>query len=155
VVALANAAATAGDEVVRWIREAQVVEVTKDATGFALRLDTPAGERIEQADEIVATIGYEPDDALYRELQVHECYASRAPMKLSAALLAASGAGGADCLDLGGFGADVLQNPEPNFFILGAKSYGKTSAFLMRTGYEQVRDVMGSIAEDRGRPTGP
>lgn len=150
VVALANAAAAAGGDVVRWIRDAQVVEITKDAKGFALRLETRDGERLEQVDEVIATIGYEPDDSLYRELQVHECYASRAPMKLSAALLAASGAGGADCLDLGGFGPEVLQNPEPRFFILGAKSYGKTSAFLLRTGYEQVRVVMGLIASDRG-----
>ncbi|MDH4044446.1 MAG: NAD(P)-binding domain-containing protein [Gemmatimonadota bacterium] len=145
VVALANAVATAGGDVVRWIRDAQIVEITKDAKGFALRLETRDGEWVEQADEVIANIGYEPDDSLYRALQVHECYASRAPMKLSAALSAASGKGGADCLDLGGFGPDVLKNPEPDFFILGAKSYGKTSAFLLRTGYEQVRDVMGLI----------
>ncbi len=81
-------------------------------------------------------------------------------MKLAAALLAATGAGveeegaegaggAADCLALGGFGPEVLKNPEPNFFILGMKSYGRNSAFLLRTGYEQIRDVLGLLA---GRP---
>jgi hypothetical protein len=38
-------------------------------------------------------------------------------------------------------GANTLRNPEPNFFILGAKSYGRHSHFLLRTGFEQVREV--------------
>ena len=58
-----------------------------------------------------------------------------------------SGDGPADCMALGGFGSDVLKNPEPGFFILGSKSYGKNSAFLMRTGYEQVNDVMGLLEQ--------
>ncbi len=35
----------------------------------------------------------------------------------------------------------MLVNPEPGFFILGMKSYGRNSAFLLSTGYEQVRDL--------------
>jgi hypothetical protein len=62
-------------------------------------------------------------------------------MKLAASLLAAAAEAGGDCLKLGGFGPDVLVNPEPDFFILGMKSYGRNSAFLLSTGYEQVRDV--------------
>lgn len=100
-------------------------------------------------DRVVANIGYEPDDAIYRQLQVHECYASRAPMKLSAALLGAT-AESADCLDVGGFGPEVLENPEPNFFILGIKSYGRNPAFLLRTGYEQVRDAFTLLVPTRG-----
>ena len=148
----ANAAAREGKAT--WVPGTQVVEIAKDAAGFAVRLEGPAGPQEIRADEVVATIGYEPDDSLYRELQVHECYASRAPMKLAAALLAAAGEGKTDCLDLGGFGPDVLVNPEPRFFILGAKSYGKTSAFLLQTGYEQVRDVMGLLGGQAARRLG-
>lgn len=107
----------------------------------------------ERFDEVVACVGYEPDDSLYRQLQVHECYASRAPMKLAAALLAAAGDGPADCLTLGGFGPEALENPEPGFFILGAKSYGKSSAFLLRSGYEQVGDAL-SLIRPRARASG-
>ena len=38
-------------------------------------------------------------------------------------------------------GPATLRNPEPNFYILGAKSYGRNSNFLLRTGFEQVREV--------------
>jgi hypothetical protein len=46
-------------------------------------------------------------------------------------------------------GADILTNPEPNFYILGSKSYGKHSNFLIRIGLEQVQEVFTLI---EGRP---
>jgi len=78
---------------------------------------------------------------LYRQLQVHECYATAAPMGLSAQLL---GDAAGNCLDQPSNGVEVLVNPEPNFLILGAKSYGRNSQFLMRIGYQQVTDVVGT-----------
>ena len=92
-------------------------------------------------DRVIANVGYLPDTELYRELQVHLCYASEGPMKLAASLLAASGGGG-DCLAQTSAGVETLLNPEPNFFILGAKSYGRGSAFLIRLGLEQIEQVM-------------
>ena len=47
-------------------------------------------------------------------------------------------------------GAATLRNPEPNFYILGAKSYGRNSNFLLRTGFEQVRDVFTLITGEGG-----
>lgn len=91
-------------------------------------------------DRVIANVGYRPDTDIYRELQVHLCYASEGPMKLAASLLAAGGGGG-DCLAQESAGAEVLQTPEPNFFVLGAKSYGRGSAFLIRLGLEQVEQV--------------
>jgi hypothetical protein len=67
-------------------------------------------------------------------------------MKLSAALLAQSGAAGGDCLAIENPGPDTLANPEPGFFILGAKSYGRNSQFLLRIGWQQVDDALGLIA---------
>ena len=48
---------------------------------------------------------------------------------------------GGDCLTIPAQGAQALRNPEPNFYILGAKSYGRNSNFLLRTGFEQVREA--------------
>lgn len=101
------------------------------------------------ADRVLALTGSVGDHLLYRQLQIHECYASGAPMKLAAALLGAgpsSGTGG-DCTTQTGHGAETLVNPEPRFFILGAKSYGRNSAYLMRVGWEQVDDAFGLLAE--------
>ena len=102
-----------------------------------------------EVDRVLANIGYTPDTDLYRELQVHECYASRGPMSLAASLLSA-GVGGGDCLAQPTPGPDTLKNPEPRFFILGAKSYGRNSAFLLRIGHAQVRGAYSLLHEDPG-----
>jgi len=109
-------------------------------------LRTSGGERQVAVDRILAHVGFQPDRGIYAELQIHECYASAGPMTLAAALL---GAGGADCLSQPASSAEVLANPEPGFFILGAKSYGRNSNFLIRTGVEQVRTLLAAIGPAR------
>lgn len=94
--------------------------------------------RTWEAERLIANVGYTPDTKLYRELQVHECYASLGPMALAAALTKHTGA---DCLEVPAQGPASLANPEPNFFILGAKSYGRNPHFLLRIGFAQVQDV--------------
>ena len=96
-------------------------------------------------DRIIANVGYRPDRSMTEELQIHECYASHGPMKLAAKLL---GETSADCLDQTYHGVDTLLNPEPRFFILGAKSYGRNSNFLMQVGFEQIDVVMEELAND-------
>ena len=91
------------------------------------------GTRAEEADQVVINAGFGPDNSLYRELQVHESYSSRGPMKLSAALL---GAG------VHAAGVETLANPEPDFWIMGAKSYARHNTFLLADGYAQAADVM-------------
>ena len=93
-------------------------------------------------DRVLALNGGVGDASLYRQLQVHECYATCGPMKLAAALLADSGG---DCLQQTGHGPETLANPEPGFFILGAKSYGRNSQFLLSIGWQQVDDVFESL----------
>jgi thioredoxin reductase len=104
--------------------------------GFVVGLEgAHAGER--EVDQIIANVGWRPDRRIYEELQVHECYATAGPMKLAAALLAAGG----DCLAQPAVGAEALLHPEMDYYILGAKSYGRRSPFLLRTGHQQIRDV--------------
>jgi thioredoxin reductase len=95
-------------------------------------------------DRIIANVGFTPDRSLYEELQVHECYATLGPMKLAAAL---SGSDSGDCLDQKTCGPNTLLNPEPNFYILGAKSYGRKSGFLLSVGLEQIREVFTIIGD--------
>ncbi|MCA1695175.1 MAG: hypothetical protein LC749_10835 [Actinobacteria bacterium] len=121
---------------------------TDDAVMVALRSSTGEVDEIA-VDRIIALTGFLGDTSLYRQLQVHECYATAAPMNLSAALLAAAGDGPADCLVQASQGVDVLRVPEPNFFVLGMKSYGRNSTFLLRVGYEQVDEVASAYAKPR------
>ena len=93
-------------------------------------------------DRIIANVGYRPDRSIYEELHIHECYATQGPIKLAAKLL---GETSSDCLAQTSHGSDVLKNPEPNFFILGSKSYGRNSNFLLRVGHQQIREVFAML----------
>ena len=97
-----------------------------------------------EVDRVLALNGGVGDASLYRQLQVHECYATTGPMNLAAALLGEAGDGG-DCLRVAAHGAETLRTPEPGFFILGAKSYGRMSRFLLQAGWRQVDDVFGAL----------
>ena len=97
-----------------------------------------------EVDGIIANVGYRPDNRLYSELQVHECYATGGPMKLAAALM---GDASTDCLDQTSHGPQSLLNPEPDFYILGSKSYGRNSRFLLSVGLAQIRDLFSIIAD--------
>jgi hypothetical protein len=155
LAAEANRMALSDDPVVTWRpgRVVRRVELTGEIGPAGQRwavhvqsLDDGAIERIE-VDRIIANVGYRPDRSLYEELQVHECYATQGPMKLAAKLM---GETSADCLDQTSHGPEVLRNPEPNFYILGMKSYGRRSNFLIQVGLQQIVDVFTLIEQDWG-----
>lgn len=132
-----------GGPVVHWPATAlERIEVAGDR--FAVTLSGRHAGEIE-VDRIIANVGYRPDNSIYSELQVHECYVSGGPMKLAAALAKHPSV---DCLDQAGQGPETLFNPEPDFYVLGAKSYGRNSQFLLSAGRDQIRDLF-SIIGDR------
>lgn len=95
-------------------------------------------------DRIVANVGGRPDVRLFQELQVHTCYASDGPIRLAGELL---GSASADCLSQTTHGPQSLINPEPDFYVLGAKSYGRNSSFLASIGIQQVRELFTIIGD--------
>jgi hypothetical protein len=121
----------------------EALEPADGRIGVVLRAGgNGAGRERVVVDRVLALTGYVGDHNLYRQLQVHECYATSGPIQLSAALL---GAGAGDCLAQTSHGAEVLKNPEPNFYILGIKSYGRNNTFLMQVGWQQVDEVFGLL----------
>jgi hypothetical protein len=40
------------------------------------------------------------------------------------------------------------SHPEPGFYTIGIKSYGRAPTFLLLTGYEQARSVAAALAGD-------
>jgi hypothetical protein len=70
-------------------------------------------------------------------------------MALAGALM---GEVGADCLAQPALGIDALRNPEPRFFVLGVKSYGRNSTYLLRVGWEQVQEVFGALDAELSVP---
>lgn len=142
LAAEAAALAGGGSPAVESRRGVAVEEIRKSDGRFEVLLRNGEGSETVTVDRILSLTGAVGDHGLYRQLQVHECYATCGPIKLSAALL---GAGSSDCLAQTTHGADTLTNPEPDFFILGSKSYGRNNTFLMRIGWEQVGEVFGLL----------
>jgi NADPH-dependent glutamate synthase beta subunit-like oxidoreductase len=135
----------------QYIPDMAVAAIQRAGEGLKVRLelgDDGKEERQLNMDVLFSLTGFQPDKALWSELQVHTCYASDGPMKLAQSLLAAKiaaegdPAAAGDCLSQAAPGKDTLLNPEPNFYVLGMKSYGRNSTFLMRVGYEQVDLLM-------------
>jgi hypothetical protein len=119
-----------------------------EANSLCVRLEgTPSPLR---CDQLLAHVGFRPDRSLAEELQLHECWATSGPMKLAAELLSQSADAGGDCLAIGDAGPDALKNPEPGFYVIGAKSYGRNPDFLIQRGHAQVEAVLGFLREDSG-----
>ncbi len=143
----ANLLATRDDDNVEYRGNTVVeqIEILQQNQGYRVTLRTGTQKKPIEVEKIIANVGYTPDRAIYRELQIHECYATFGPMKLAAALM---GQKSNDCMKQVCHGPESLRNPEPNYFILGAKSFGRNSHFLLRLGFEQVRDVFTLITRD-------
>lgn len=109
-----------------------------DQIEISLEKSGSTEQELLAVSRIYAMLGYKPDRSLYEELQIHECWATSGPMNLSASLLSQSGA---DCLNVKSGGPETLQNPEPGFYIIGAKSYGRNSNFLIERLRSQVKIV--------------
>jgi hypothetical protein len=95
-------------------------------------------------DRIIGNVGYRPDDRLFQELHVHQCYATSGPMKLATALMSDATQ---DCLQQATTGPETLLTPEPNFYILGSKSYGRNSHFLFARGLDQIQQLFTIIGQ--------
>ncbi|MGR8009498.1 hypothetical protein [Streptomyces hypolithicus] len=129
---------------------ARIESLHADGNRIRVVLTTANGPRETLCDHVISLTGYTGDATLYRQLQVHECYATAAPMNLSAALL---GSAGGDCLAQPTPGIGQLRNPEPHFYILGVKSYGRLDTFLLRSGYQQIDEIAAAYGPSHGLDT--
>ncbi|QNM96896.1 NAD(P)-binding protein [Chitinimonas koreensis] len=115
------------------------------AAGLTVRADTPAGlAELAGIDEIVCATGARPDLALSRELRVR----LDAWLESVDALAPLIDPNEHSCGTVRPHGHRELAHPEPGFYIVGAKSYGRAPTFLMATGYEQVRSIAAALAGD-------
>jgi len=101
-------------------------------------------ERDERVDEVVVATGFRPDFAMYSELRLDLDPAVQAPRALAPLI----DPNFHSCGSVPPHGHRELEQPEPDFFMVGMKSYGRAPTFLMATGYEQVRSVVAALAGD-------
>lgn len=125
----------------------QAVELLADR--MTVRAIDPTLAAVEGIDEIIVAAGSRPDLSLARELRTRldpwiestEALADLIDPNLHS------------CGTVRPHGHKELAHPEPGFYAIGAKSYGRAPNFLMAAGYEQARSVVAAIAGDWWRPT--
>jgi thioredoxin reductase len=119
LAARANQLATRGEGHVEYRANIVIdaVECHGQDRGFRVNAHCGSEEMNWEVDRLIANVGYLPSLKLCQELHVLE----------------------ADHR----FG---VRQPEPNYFLVGAKSVSRDADFLLRTGFEQVRDVFAQIA---------
>lgn len=104
-----------------------------------------SGDReIGPFDEVVCATGFRPDLSLTRELRVELDPAVEAPPRLAPLI----DPNVHSCGTVPPHGVEQLGHPEPGFYTVGMKSYGRAPTFLMLTGYEQVRSVVAELTGD-------
>jgi hypothetical protein len=129
--------------------ESGVIELV---TGFAIHSLAPDGDRVAVSDgtrtytvdRIIAATGFRPDHSLTSELRLDLdpiLGSTRALAPLIDPNLHS-------CGTVPPHGVDELAHPEPGFYAIGVKSYGRAPTFLMATGYEQARSVVAALAGD-------
>ncbi|RZL90913.1 MAG: hypothetical protein EOP73_29045 [Variovorax sp.] len=99
---------------------------------------------VEGIDEIICATGQRPDLSITSELR----------LKLDPWLESNEALGPLidpnlhSCGTVRPHGHRELAHPEPGFYTVGVKSYGRAPTFLMATGFEQARSVVAAIAGD-------
>ncbi|GAD34582.1 secreted protein [Microbacterium sp. TS-1] len=120
----------------------RVERVTRDRTRPILVAEDG---RTLTADRVVVLTGFRPDLSLLSELRLELDPTLQAPVRIAAEV----DPNVHSCGSVAATGAADLAQPEPDFYLVGAKSYGRAPTFLALTGYEQVRSVAAEIAGDR------
>lgn len=99
---------------------------------------------LNNIDEVIANTGGRPDFNFLREVR----YQADPIIESVPELADLIDPNKHSCGTVKPHGELELKQPEPNFYIVGVKSYGRAPTFLMPTGYEQVRSIAAWLAGD-------
>jgi thioredoxin reductase len=122
-------------------------------TGFAVeRIESTSDGRVAVssatdtvvADRIVSATGFRPDHGFVSELRLD----LDPVLGSTRALAPLIDPNVHSCGTVPPHGVDELAHPEPDFYAIGVKSYGRAPTFLLATGYEQARSVVAALAGD-------
>jgi hypothetical protein len=119
----------------------RIARLTRTADGIVVSSQT---RDLPPVDEVIGATGFRPDLSLLSELRLDLDPSVEAPTALAPLIdpnLHSCGSVPPD-------GEAELRHPEPGFYVVGMKSYGRAPTFLMLTGYEQVRSVVAALAGD-------
>ena len=114
------------------------------ADGGGIVLRSVDGDLTGPFDEIITATGARPDLSFLRELRLDLDPAIESTRELAPMI----DPNFHSCGSVPPHGEAQLRHPEPNVYLVGAKSYGRAPSFLLATGYEQVRSVVAALAGD-------
>lgn len=115
----------------------EISRVSADAAGVRLH-GTRRGEPAQHVTDIVVNAtGFRPNLDMLREVRLDLDDIVEAPRRLAPLI----DPNVHSCGTVEPHGFRELTHPEPGFFVVGMKSYGRAPTFLLATGYEQVRSV--------------
>jgi thioredoxin reductase len=114
---------------VTWIGGSSMEAIHYDETEHSFHVTLDSEEEVLLFDRVVADVGFQPDLSIFRELRVETC-----PVNETFRVQESNG-------------AKRLILTEPDFYVLGAKSAGRTSPFLYATGLEQIRQLFTIIGD--------
>ncbi|AYG03468.1 FAD-dependent oxidoreductase [Gryllotalpicola protaetiae] len=120
----------------------RTAEIRQDDEGLALVSDD--GQEITGVNHVFALTGFRPELSFLSEVRT----ALDPSLQAVAGLASEIDPNVHSCGTVRATGALELAQPEPGFYIIGAKSYGRAPTFLALTGYEQVRSVVAELAGD-------
>lgn len=103
-----------------------------------------ADGRTVTADRVVSATGFRPDHSIATELRLD----LDPILGCTRTLADLIDPNEHSCGTVAPHGYRELGQPEPNYYAVGMKSYGRAPTFLMATGYEQVRSIAAALAGD-------
>ncbi len=109
-----------------------------------LTLTSDRGAQVTDVDEVVVLTGFRPDLSFLSELRLDLDPVLESPRTLAPLI----DPNEHSCGTVYPHGAAELAQPEPGFYPVGMKSYGRATSFLALTGFEQTRSVAAAIAGD-------
>jgi hypothetical protein len=108
------------------------------------RVELVAGDQRVVVDTVVNSTGFRPDHDIVAELRL-----DLDPILGSTRALAPLiDPNQHSCGTVPPHGVDELTHPEPGYYAIGAKSYGRAPTFLLATGYEQARSIVAALSGD-------
>jgi thioredoxin reductase len=122
-----------------------ITSFTTTGQALTVHASTPAGDRELAVDVLVPATGFRPELGMLAELRLDLDPAVDAPRQLGPLIDPEFHS----CGSVAPHGEKMLAHPEPGFYLVGMKSYGRAPTFLMVTGYEQVRSIAAALAGDR------
>jgi hypothetical protein len=120
LAARANSLATRGDGNLEFHAHCliQSIESLGNDRGFSITARSGTEELNWVVDRVIANVGYAADLSIALELHLN-------PPDTS---------------------PGMIKQPEPGYFLLGAKSFGRDSRFLLKRGHEQIKELAGAMA---------